>query len=124
MTSEVAPPRAPSDAMPSPVGGGLAPPAEAAPEPHVWVRAGIERDAEAADRVYVEVSVRDNGPGVPAAQRARIFEPFFSTKSRGAGLGLGLTIVHDVIERHGGSVALADGSGPGAEFVVRLPALR
>lgn len=70
----------------------------------------------APDRV--EVRVRDNGPGVPARQRAEIFEPFFSTKA--TGVGLGLSIARDAIVRQGGSIALAS-ADRGAEFVVELP---
>lgn len=68
---------------------------------------------------FVEIRVRDNGPGVPAAQRERIFEPFFTTKCSGAGLGLGLAIAREILQRSGGSIALS-GNGPGAEFVIRL----
>ncbi len=92
------------------------------PDPRVWVRASVDAGPTTSD--YIEVSVRDNGRGIPAAQRAVIFEPFFSTKSRGAGLGLGLTIAREVIEHHGGTVALADDPVSGAEFVVRLPVRR
>ena len=66
----------------------------------------------------IEVRVRDNGPGVPPARRADIFEPFVSTKA--PGVGLGLSIARDAIVRQGGSVYLAEGDG-GADFVVQLP---
>jgi signal transduction histidine kinase len=60
------------------------------------------------------VSVRDNGPGVPAEVRARIFDPFFTTKSHGTGLGL--SVARDIVEHHGGKLLLAQGPGPGAHF--------
>lgn len=63
--------------------------------------------------------VRDNGPGVPASVRERPFEPFRSTKPRGAGLGLYL--VREIVSAHGGSIALLDVAGGGARAVVRLP---
>ncbi len=67
------------------------------------------------------VEVRDNGIGIPEENRRRIFEPFFTTKDVGAGTGLGLDIVHRIVERHLGQVHVA--SEPGrTSFLVRLPA--
>jgi two-component system NtrC family sensor kinase len=71
----------------------------------------------------IEIRVRDNGPGIPADIRDRIFEPFFSTKEDGHGTGLGLAVAAGIIEQHEGSIVLApqqEGS-VGAEFVIRLP---
>ncbi|HSF05027.1 MAG TPA: ATP-binding protein [Methylomirabilota bacterium] len=68
----------------------------------------------------VELSVADDGPGVAEADAARIFEAFVSTK-RGAA-GLGLCIVQTIAASHGGSIRLAAAGGPGAEFVLSLPA--
>jgi signal transduction histidine kinase len=67
----------------------------------------------------VELRVQDTGPGVPAEVRPRLFEPFFTTRAEGTGLGLALCA--EIVHQHGGSIELADGGGPGAEFVVRLP---
>ena len=67
----------------------------------------------------VEIRIRDNGPGISAAQRGMIFEPFFTTKT--AGTGLGLAIARDAIEQHGGTIAVAADDEPGAEFVITLP---
>ena len=71
----------------------------------------------------VELSVADDGPGVPAAARERVFERFARLDEGRArdtgGTGLGLAIVREVVVAHGGSVTL-DG-GPGARFVVSLP---
>ena len=67
----------------------------------------------------VEVSVHDSGPGIPANVQAHLFEPFFSTK-RG-GLGLGLVIVRSIIERHSGRVRVETDSSGGAVFRVTLP---
>jgi|GEM_PF-1270027 len=67
-------------------------------------------------------SVTDNGPGVPEAIRHRIFEPFFSTKEAGKGIGLGLSICYDIIvQKHGGSLTLSCGDPGGTCFMVRLP---
>ncbi len=68
--------------------------------------------------------VRDQGPGVPPAERERIFEPFYRLSGRSeqsGGVGLGLALVKTIAERHGGSVACEEALGGGAMFVVRLP---
>jgi len=69
----------------------------------------------------VEVRVRDNGPGVPAELRARIFDPYFTTKGDRAGFGVGLTIAREAAEAMGGRLFLAADEGRGAEFVLCLP---
>jgi len=61
----------------------------------------------------------DTGPGIPAGERERIFEPFFSTK-RG-GMGLGLAIAARILSEHGGTVRVQSAQGRGAEFVVSIP---
>lgn len=65
--------------------------------------------------------VADDGPGIPEALRERIFEPFFSTKARGEGTGLGLPVCRKLIEEHGGSLTVATGGDGGALFRVQLP---
>ncbi|MBE0617663.1 MAG: hypothetical protein IH608_07030 [Proteobacteria bacterium] len=67
----------------------------------------------------IKVSVGDDGPGVPAAVAERIFEPFFTAKE--GGTGLGLATVHRIMENHGGSVRLADGATKGATFELLFP---
>jgi len=71
----------------------------------------------------VLVELEDTGPGVPEAIAQRIFEPFFSTKEVGKGSGLGLSICDGIMKSLGGSVALTRPGGPGAVFVVTLPAM-
>ena len=71
------------------------------------------------DQEYDVLLIRDNGPGVDAAHRAQLFEPLFTTKAKGTGLGL--TICRQLIERHGGTLDLQDHAGSGALFCIRLP---
>jgi len=68
----------------------------------------------------VRISVRDDGPGVPAELRSKLFTPYFSTRTHGTGLGL--AIVRRIAEDHGGSAYLDDGA-PGTTMVIELPAL-
>ncbi len=68
----------------------------------------------------VRLTIRDTGEGIPADRLARIFDPFYTTKTRGTGLGL--AIARRVIEAHGGSVKVASGPGTGTTFTITLPA--
>jgi PAS domain S-box-containing protein len=69
----------------------------------------------------VEISVRDDGPGVPEALRHRIFDPFFTTKGPERGTGLGLSIAFDIVREHGGVLELRPTADGGACFVTHLP---
>ena len=69
----------------------------------------------------VEISVADNGPGVPPGLRTRVFQPFFSTKRGAGGTGLGLALSRLIVEAHGGTLELDANYTPGARFTVRLP---
>jgi signal transduction histidine kinase len=66
--------------------------------------------------------VRDTGPGIPADALSKIFDPFFTTKDVGKGSGLGLYIVHEIIEEHDGCIAVDSEPGNGTTFLIRLPA--
>lgn len=84
------------------------------------VRIEIDRIGE-----HFEIRVIDHGPGVPAAARERIFEPFYrlpGASEREGGVGLGLALVRQIVQRHAGSVRCDDAPGGGACFVVALPA--
>jgi signal transduction histidine kinase len=65
--------------------------------------------------------VEDSGPGIPAKQRERVMEPFFTTKAVGEGSGLGLAVVHGIVEEHGGRIELFDSNLGGAGVRVILP---
>ena len=70
----------------------------------------------------VEIRVRDNGTGIPADIRDKLFQPFFTTKPTGEGTGLGLSITYDIVtQQHGGSIAVDSKVGEYSEFTVRLP---
>jgi two-component system C4-dicarboxylate transport sensor histidine kinase DctB len=72
----------------------------------------------------VTISVRDHGPGIPAAIAERIFDPFFTTKGVGKGLGLGLSISYNIIKDFGGSLAVSNDPEGGAVFTIELDAVR
>ena len=77
---------------------------------------------EPQEETLVELSVSDDGPGIPEEIRAHIFEPFFTTKSGDKGLGLGLSVCWGIIRDHGGHIDAPLRSGSGATFRVLLPA--
>jgi signal transduction histidine kinase len=69
----------------------------------------------------IRVSICDRGPGVPEGDRDKIFEPFYQGRASAAGAGLGLTLVRQIAERHGGGVRCLPRDGGGACLEVRLP---
>jgi PAS domain S-box-containing protein len=69
----------------------------------------------------VVITVTDSGPGIPAEHLADIFEPFFTTKSEGHGLGLGLSTVYGIVERHNGTITAGNSPQGGAVFTLSLP---
>lgn len=72
-------------------------------------------------RTAVEIEIRDNGHGIAAEILPRIFDPFFTTRDIGQGLGLGLFVVFEIVEEHGGGIAVRSSPGQGTSFLVRLP---
>ncbi|HJL30038.1 MAG TPA: HAMP domain-containing sensor histidine kinase, partial [Polyangiaceae bacterium LLY-WYZ-15_(1-7)] len=79
---------------------------------------------EDAPRGAVRVVVEDAGPGVPPAERDKIFARFYTTDREGEGTGLGLAIVRAVAEAHGGRVEVGESARGGARFVMTLPIAR
>lgn len=69
---------------------------------------------------YVAISIKDDGEGIEQKNIKRIFDPYFSTRSEGNGLGL--TICHTIVKRHGGAIDVNSQPGHGAEFTIYLPA--
>ena len=70
----------------------------------------------------IEISIKDNGNGVPEAIKDKIFQPFFTTKPTGQGTGLGLSLSYDIITKgHGGSIHVVSSTGEGSEFILNLP---
>jgi two-component system NtrC family sensor kinase len=69
----------------------------------------------------VEISVKDNGNGIPPKIMDKIFQPFFTTKPAGTGTGLGLSLSYDIIKAHGGEINAKTKEGEGTEFVILLP---
>ncbi|MHC5540811.1 sensor histidine kinase, partial [Singulisphaera rosea] len=65
------------------------------------------------------VTLTDNGPGFGPQDRGRIFEPFYTTKTKGTGLGM--AIARRIVEAHGGRISVGEGQGPGAKIIITLP---
>ena len=78
--------------------------------------------ATARDGDAVEIRVRDNGPGITPEVMARMFNPFFTTRTNGRGTGLGLSLTSDIVREHGGTIVPESVVGEYAQFTVRIPA--
>jgi two-component system nitrogen regulation sensor histidine kinase NtrY len=79
----------------------------------------LETEHDRANNL-VRIVVADNGPGIPAAEREKLFLPYYSTKQRGSGLGL--AIVRRIVAEHGGSIGVTDNTPRGTRFAIELPA--
>ena len=73
------------------------------------------------DGRYAAIAVTDTGTGMDEATLAHVFDPFFTTKPAGSGTGLGLTMVHGIVRRHGGAITVTSAKGSGTTFTVHLP---
>ena len=76
---------------------------------------------DVTDFLAVEVSVADNGCGIPKEQLKKVYDPFFTTKPPGRGTGLGLAVVRRLVENHHGCITARSKEGEGTTFCVYLP---
>jgi signal transduction histidine kinase len=101
------------------------PPANEGTDPGEHFLAVSSPAKTAADSISlgeVRISVRDDGPGITPEQRRHIFEPFYSARQAGRGLGLGLSKAWRIVTQHGGRIEVASQPGQGTTFTVVLPA--
>jgi signal transduction histidine kinase len=83
-------------------------------EPTVWVTTKKHPD-------QIEISVRDNGTGIPLSIQDKILQPFFTTKPPGQGTGLGLSLSYDIIKAHRGELQIKSNEGGFTVFKILLP---
>ncbi|MCL7489714.1 MAG: ATP-binding protein, partial [Desulfobulbaceae bacterium] len=88
------------------------------PRGTIWITA---REFSSKSRQEVEILVSDNGPGIPPEDMKNIFDPFYTSKDVGKGSGLGLFIVHDIVESHGGTISVDSRLNEGTTFIIWLP---
>jgi signal transduction histidine kinase len=69
----------------------------------------------------IQITVSDNGPGIPDDIKDKIFQPFFTTKPTGQGTGLGLSLAYDIVKTHGGEISVKSKTGMGTDFIINLP---
>ena len=81
---------------------------------------GVNNEFSLDSGSYLKIIVKDNGTGIPHDEQSRIFDPYFSTKSKGSGLGL--AAVYSIVMKHGGRVTVESEQGEGAKFFLYLPA--
>ena len=74
---------------------------------------------EHAGRLYAQVTIKDSGSGIHEDIKKHIFDPFYTTKIQG--MGLGLTLTKEIIEAHGGEISVESKEGKGTTFIIRLP---
>ncbi|MAP54455.1 ATP-binding protein [Altibacter sp.] len=83
-------------------------------QPTVWI-------ATEKKRKTIDISVKDNGHGMPQQVVEKIFQPFFTTKPTGQGTGLGLSLSYDIVKAHGGALKVETQEGEGTQFTIQLP---
>ncbi|HXC67755.1 MAG TPA: ATP-binding protein, partial [Nitrospiraceae bacterium] len=90
------------------------------------LRVQTRRLVKAEGNVWAHIEIEDTGEGIPEANLDHIFDPFFTTKHESGeheGTGLGLTIVHQIIQEHHGEILVKSSVGAGTTFFVNLPAI-
>lgn len=70
---------------------------------------------------FIQIMFGDNGPGIPEGVREKIFEPFYTTKKKGKGVGLGLSVVYGIIKNHSGTIEVKSRNKRGTLFIIKLP---
>ena len=70
---------------------------------------------------FIQITISDNGPGIPDDIKDKIFQPFFTTKPTGSGTGLGLSLSYDIVKAHGGDLEVESKVGEGTKFIIQLP---
>jgi len=81
----------------------------------------VELTTGRSNSTHVFIKIRDNGPGIGPDAIDKIWDPFFTTKEVGKGIGLGLALTYDIVKRHGGEIQVESRPGEGSEFTVLLP---
>jgi signal transduction histidine kinase len=82
----------------------------------------LEIQTQVLDSYWVQISILDNGPGIPVNIQEQVFDPFFTTKEIGQGAGLGLTVSYQIVtERHGGQLSCDSQSNHGTAFHITIP---
>ncbi|MFV1958409.1 MAG: sensor histidine kinase [Planctomycetota bacterium] len=81
----------------------------------------IRVDPDPLDPERIRITYEDDGPGIPETIRGQVFDPFFTTKDVGEGTGLGLYVVANIVEEHGGTVSAGEARSGGARFTILLP---
>lgn len=90
-------------------------------EGRISVETRLITPSDTHEQQTVEISVRDNGCGIPQANLQRIFDPFFTSKEVGKGTGLGLSVSYGIVKAHGGKISVESTVGEGTVFHVQLP---
>ena len=70
---------------------------------------------------WIGIAVKDTGCGIPAIHLGKLFEPFFTSKPVGKGIGIGLSTCYNIVQEHGGEIVVCSQEGQGSTFQVRLP---
>jgi hypothetical protein len=90
----------------------------------IAIRPAADPPIEALPRLWVEIVVRDTGPGIRPEFRRHLFDPYFSGREAGRGLGLGLSKCWRIVDQHGGQIRVDSQLGHGATFTLLLPQIR